>query len=104
MQDITTEQLKEKLEQAERDFLFLDVREPWEYEESNLKAKLIPLGDLPGKLNELEEYKEKEILIHCRSGARSGQAKEFLSMMGFTQVRNVLGGIMRWEELYGKPS
>ena len=66
MTDITTEELKEKLDKSE-DFVFIDVREPHEYEEFNLNAKLIPLGTLPQAMADLEQYKDKEIVIHCRS-------------------------------------
>lgn len=99
MIDITTEELKKKLDNKE-DFVFIDVREPNEYEQFNLGAKLIPLGSLPGALNELEQYKDKEIVIHCRSGARSGNAKNFLAQMGYKNVRNLLGGVLRWIDLY----
>ena len=100
MIDITTEELKEKLDNKE-DFIFIDVREQYEYDEFNLGAKLIPLGTLPGALNELEQYKDKEIVIHCRSGARSGNAKNFLAQLGYKNVRNLLGGVLRWQQLYG---
>jgi len=101
MNDITTEELKQKLDNNE-DFVFLDVREPHEYDEFNLGARLIPLATLPGALNELEEYKEREIVVHCRSGARSDNAKQFLTQVGFKNVRNLLGGVLRWQELYPK--
>ncbi|MBK9736702.1 MAG: rhodanese-like domain-containing protein [Saprospiraceae bacterium] len=100
MNDITVEELKNKLD-ANEQFLFIDVREPYEYEASNLGAKLIPLGNLLGALNELEPFKDQEIVIHCRSGARSGSAKITLSQLGYTKVRNLLGGILEWERQYG---
>lgn len=99
MIDITTEELKVKLDNKE-DFVFIDVREQHEFDEFNLGAKLIPLGTLPRALNELEDYKEKEIIVHCRSGARSANAKNFLMQMGFKNVRNLLGGVLRWIDLY----
>jgi len=99
MTDITTEELKVKLD-ANEEFVFIDVRESFEYEEFNLGAKLIPLGTLPGALNDLEGHKDDEIVIHCRSGARSGQAKQFLAEMGYKNVRNLLGGVVRWQQLY----
>jgi len=101
MQDITIEDLKKRLEQ-DRDFLFIDVREQWEYNEFNLGADLIPLSTLPDHMEELQTQKDEEIIIHCKSGGRSGQAKEFLKQFGFSNVRNVLGGVVRWQELYGK--
>ncbi|KXK38150.1 MAG: rhodanese-like domain-containing protein [Saprospiraceae bacterium] len=100
MEDITVEELKQKIYRNES-FVFIDVREPEEYEQANLGAELIPLGTLPDVLPSLLVHREKEIIIHCRSGARSGNAKLFLVSQGFTNVRNVLGGILEWERLYG---
>lgn len=99
MVDITTEELKQKLDNKE-DFVFIDVREQYEYDEFNLGAKLIPLNTLPGALNDLERYKDKEVVVHCRSGARSANAKNYLTQMGFKNVRNLLGGVLRWIDLY----
>ncbi len=101
MDDITVEELKQKIESGEN-FIFIDVREPHEYEEFNLNAKLIPLGTLPSAINDLLPHKDEEIVIHCRSGARSGSAKITLTQLGFTKVRNVLGGVLEWQRLYGK--
>jgi rhodanese-related sulfurtransferase len=101
MQDITIEELKSKMDNSEN-FVFLDVREPFEYEEFNLGAKLIPLGTLMSSLDELEPHKNDEIIIHCRSGARSGTAKNSLTQLGYTKVRNVLGGVLEWQRLYGR--
>jgi rhodanese-related sulfurtransferase len=98
MEDITVNELKERLEKGEK-FHFLDVREEWEYEEDNLNADNIPLGELPHRLTELEEFKHEEIVVHCRSGARSGNAKKFMESKGFTKVRNVLGGILAYRAL-----
>jgi len=96
--DITVQELKTKLDNKE-DFVFIDVREPHEYEEANLGATLIPLGNVLEKVPELEEFKNKEVIIHCRSGARSGMAQQLLQAEGFTNVRNVLGGILAWNEM-----
>ncbi len=101
MEDITIEELKSKIDSGDS-FVFIDVREPYEYEEFNLGAKLIPLGNLLASLDELEPHKNDEIIIHCRSGARSGNAKNALSQLGYTKVRNVLGGVLEWQRLYGK--
>ena len=98
MEDITVSELKERLDQGEK-FHFIDVREEWEYEEDNLGADNIPLGELAHQLSQLEKIKEEEIVIHCRSGARSGNAKKFMEMNGFSQVRNVLGGILAFRAL-----
>jgi rhodanese-related sulfurtransferase len=98
MEDITVEDLKSRLDNNEK-FVFLDVREDWEYEDDNLGAINIPLGDLPARLDELEGYKDQEIIVHCRSGARSGNAKKFLESKGYAKVRNVLGGILAYRSL-----
>jgi rhodanese-related sulfurtransferase len=98
MEDITVNELKERLDRGEK-FHFIDVREEWEYEEDNLGADNIPLGELAHQLSQLEKIKEEEIVIHCRSGARSGNAKKFMETNGFTKVRNVLGGILAFRAL-----
>ena len=98
MEDITVSELKERIEKGEK-FVFVDVREEWEYEEDNLGAENIPLGELPDRLGELEAHKNEEIIVHCRSGARSGNAKKFMEGKGFTKVRNVLGGLMAYRQL-----
>ena len=90
--DISVEELKERIEKGEN-LNLIDVREKWEFDEANIGAKLIPLQTLPNKLSELEPLKEQEVIIHCRSGKRSDNAKKFLEQNGFKNVRNVLGGI-----------
>ena len=94
--DITIEELKQRMDKGEALHLF-DVREEYEFDEFNIGATLIPLGELPDRLSEIEALKNEEILIHCRSGARSGRAKEYLMAEGYTNVRNVLGGMMAWQ-------
>jgi rhodanese-related sulfurtransferase len=96
--DITVEELKDRLDKGET-FNFLDVREEYEYDEDNLGAKLIPLGELPDRLEEILDWKDQEVVVHCRSGARSGKAKAFMESQGFTNVRNVLGGIVAYNQL-----
>ena len=95
MTDITPSELKDRLAKGEKPFI-LDVREDWEYQEQNLSGLNIPLGALPDKLDELEDHKNDEIIVHCRSGARSASAKAFLTQQGFTNVRNLTGGIMAY--------
>jgi rhodanese-related sulfurtransferase len=99
MEDITIEELKQRMDAGEKLNVF-DVRELHEYEEYNIGATLIPLGTLPSKLGELTELKNEEIILHCRSGARSGNAKMFMLDSGFTNVRNLLGGMLAWKEKY----
>jgi len=94
--DITIEELKERMDKGEN-LNLIDVREEYEFDEFNIGATLIPLGELPDRLEEIEAWKDQEILIHCRSGARSGRAKEYLTREGYTNVRNVLGGMLAWQ-------
>jgi len=101
MEDINVLELKAKLD-ANEDFLLLDVREPFEAEMYNIGARLIPLGTLQASIGELSDCKNSEIVIHCRSGARSATAKSILLENGFTKVRNVLGGMLAWQENFEK--
>ena len=102
MSDITVQELKKRLDAGDQSFVFIDVREPYEYQEFNLGAQLIPLGNIPNAIPDLEEHKNDEIVVHCRSGARSGQAKMFMMQMGFTNVRNLEGGVLAWQKEFGK--
>jgi len=97
MEDLTVQQLKEKLDKKE-DFILIDVRENYEHEEFNIGGKLVPLGDLMTALPDLENAKEKEVIVYCRSGNRSGMAKDLLIGLGFKNVRNTLGGMLAWQE------
>lgn len=101
MNDITVTELKSKMDSNE-DLIILDVREPFEYEMYNIGAKLIPLGQLPDALRDLEDVKDREIIVHCRSGARSGTAKQMMMQNGFANVRNLLGGMLAWQEAFEK--
>jgi len=97
--DINVDELKKKLDNKE-EFIFIDVREPHEYEEFNLGAKLCPLGDINKIVSEYDDRKDQEIVVHCRSGARSGMAKKFLTEAGFQNVRNLEGGVLAWQEKF----
>jgi rhodanese-related sulfurtransferase len=98
--EITVQELRSKLEAGEK-FVFIDVREPWEYEEFNLGAQLIPLNNLVNSMYELDEHKEDEIILHCRSGARSAMAQGLLLANGFKNVLNLKGGTMAWQDAFG---
>lgn len=96
VQDISVEDLKKKLDQKE-EFVFIDVREPFESQIAKIPgAKLIPLGQLETRYKELEASKHLEIVAHCHHGGRSRRALEFLKTKGFTQLKNVAGGIDEW--------
>jgi rhodanese-related sulfurtransferase len=96
MSDITVQELKHRLDQEE-DLFVIDVREPYEYEEFNIGAENIPLGNLLASLDQLADYKDTEIVIHCKSGRRSEAAKQLLLQAGFAHVRNLLGGMDDWK-------
>lgn len=95
MEDITVQELKERIAKGEK-LNIIDVREQFEYDEFNIGAKLIPLGTLPDAMFEMNNLRDKEIIVHCKSGARSATAKAYLSQNGFTKVRNLLGGMLAW--------
>ncbi len=97
--DITPTELRQR-QQAGETPVILDVREAWEREESAIPgSQHIALGDLPGKLDDLEDRKTQEIIVHCKAGGRSAQAKAFLTSQGFTNVRNLVGGIQAYQAL-----
>src|SRR5580692_2502175 len=89
------EELKRRLDAGD-DLFVLDVREPHEYQICNINGYLIPLGDLPKRVSELDS--SREIVAHCRSGVRSGKAVEFLQQAGFKKVHNLAGGILAWAD------
>jgi adenylyltransferase/sulfurtransferase len=92
---ISVEELKRR-QDAGDDLFVLDVREPHEYQICNLNGYLIPLNDLPKRVNELDS--SREIVAHCRSGMRSAKAVEFLRQAGFKKVTNLTGGILAWAD------
>jgi adenylyltransferase/sulfurtransferase len=93
--EIQPEELKRRLD-AKEDIFVLDVREPHEYQIVNIKGHLIPLGDLPTRIHELDS--SREIVVHCKSGARSAKAVEFLRQSGFKRATNLAGGILAWAD------
>lgn len=93
--ELSVQELKDMMDRGARPFL-LDVRRPDEYAVANLKGKLIPLQELPARLDELEAHKEEPIVVYCRSGARSGQAVAYLQARGFEGAQNLKGGILAW--------
>lgn len=104
MQNITVEELKIRMDAGEK-LNVIDCREPHEYAEFNIGATLIPLGKIQTmQIDEIEDLKEEEIIIHCRSGNRSGQACLFLDAMGFKNTKNLVGGMLAWQEKFGQKS
>jgi rhodanese-related sulfurtransferase len=98
--DISVRELHQKLQSGEK-FVFIDVREPWEYEEFNLGGQLIPLGELMNRAWELDDHKNDEIVVYCKSGSRSGMAQSMLASQGFANVRNMTGGVLAWKDAFG---
>ena len=93
--EITVQDLKRRLDAGE-DIVVLDVREPHEYQIANIGGTLIPLGELPARMHELDS--DREIVVHCRSGSRSARAVEFLQASGFEKASNLKGGIRAWAQ------
>jgi rhodanese-related sulfurtransferase len=94
MKEVTVQEVKSKLDNKE-DFQFIDVREPHEAEIANIGAELIPMGEILSQTDRIS--KEKPVVIHCRSGARSGTICNALeAQYGFTNVYNMKGGILAW--------
>lgn len=99
MKEVTVQELK-KLIDAKADFQLVDVREEHEFDEANLNGLLIPLGDILDRAGEI--VKDKQVVIHCRSGKRSATAIQALeSQMGYTNLYNLKGGILAYIEEIG---
>lgn len=93
--DIEPAEVKQRLDRGDN-FVLVDVREPHEYQICNIGARLIPLGELPKRVSELNSA--DEIVVHCKSGMRSAKAADFLRQAGFSHVRNMKGGILAWSD------
>ncbi len=101
MQNISVEELKNRMDAGEKINL-IDCREPHEYAEFNLGGKLIPLGQIQTmQIEEIEDLKDQEVIVHCRSGQRSMMACLFLDTLGFKDTRNLTGGVLAWQEKFG---
>src|SRR3954470_13168811 len=99
MQEISAAELKSRLDAGEQIHI-LDVREPDEYAAYNIGAKLLPLGHVMSmQVDEIEDWKDEEIVVHCHAGKRSMQAGMMLETMGFKNVKNLAGGMMAWQEM-----
>jgi len=92
---ITVKELKQRMDAGD-DVFVLDVREPYEYQIANLGAKLIPQNDVPKRLDEID--RQREIVVHCRSGQRSQRIAEYLAQQGYPKVKNLAGGILAWAD------
>ena len=101
MQNITVEELKQRMDAGEK-IQLVDVREPAENTEFNIGGTLLPLGKIQTmQIDDIDEFKDQELVLYCRSGNRSGQAALFLESMGFKNVKNLVGGMLAWKEKFG---
>jgi rhodanese-related sulfurtransferase len=102
MQNITPEEVKERLNKGEQ-LNLVDVREPHERDEFNIGGVHIPLGQVQTmQVDQLENLKNEEVIVYCRSGNRSGQAAMILDTLGFTNTKNLSGGMLAWQAKFGQ--
>lgn len=100
MQTITAAEVKARIDAGEN-LHIVDVREPYENAEFNIGGILLPLGKVQTlQIDEIDELKNEEVIMYCRSGNRSGQACQMLEMAGFTNVKNLTGGMLGWREQF----
>jgi rhodanese-related sulfurtransferase len=102
MKNMTVDELKAKMDRGENVNL-VDVREPHEFAEGYIAGgKLVPLGKVQTmQVDELEDLKDEEVIVYCRSGRRSLLACMVLDQLGFKDTYNLEGGILAWQEKYG---
>ena len=94
MKELTVQELK-NLQESGEDFQLIDVREPHEYDICNLEGELIPQGDIPYSVDKID--RAKKVVLHCRSGARSGNMVQWLERNHqFENLYNLKGGILAW--------
>ncbi len=94
MKEVTVQELKQLIDSG-ADFQLIDVREPHEYDICNIEGELIPQAEIPGSVDRIS--KDKQVVIHCRSGSRSGNMIQWLEKNhGFTNLYNLKGGILAW--------
>lgn len=102
MINTSAEDIKARLDAGETINL-VDVREPFEHAEFNIGGTLVSLGKIQSmQIEELEDIKDEELICYCRSGQRSMQACLMLETFGFTNVKNLTGGMLGWQDKFGK--
>jgi rhodanese-related sulfurtransferase len=101
MTTITADEVKFRLDSGEK-LNLVDVREPHENTEFNIGGTLLPLGKVQiMQVEDIDDLKNEEVIVYCRSGNRSGQAALMLETFGFTDVKNLTGGMLAWKERFG---
>lgn len=102
MTNISPEEVKERMAKGEK-LNLVDVRQPAENEEYNIGGILLPLGDIQNMQTEdIDDLKNEEVILYCRSGNRSGIAAMVLDQMGFSNTKNLVGGMLAWREKFDK--
>lgn len=102
MRSITVDEVKSRLDNGEV-LNLLDVREDDERAEFNIGGTHIPLSNVQAmQTDSIDDWKEKEVIVYCRSGNRSGMAGLYLEQMGFQMVKNLTGGTKEWETKFGR--
>ena len=96
--DATIQEIKQREAEGKKDYVLLDVREDYERAEFNIGGIHVPLGQLTMSFDKLAPYKEDELIVYCRSGKRSAMAVELLRQSGFSNPRNLAGGMLAWQE------
>jgi adenylyltransferase/sulfurtransferase len=96
MKEITCKELKQMMEDSSTNFQLIDVREPHEAEIASIGAELLPMGEVMENLDRIS--KDKKVIVHCRSGSRSGAIVKALEQQGYTNVYNLKGGILAWAD------
>ena len=102
MTNISPEEVKARLDNGEKLHL-VDVRQPEEIAEYNIGGVALPLGKIQNmQIEDIEDLKNDEVIFYCRSGARSGVAAMILDQMGFSNTKNLTGGMLAWREKFDK--
>lgn len=102
MTNISPEEVKQRMDKGEKLYL-VDVRQPEETAEYNIGGIALPLGDIQNmQTDSIDSLKNEEVILYCRSGNRSGIAAMVLDQMGFSNTKNLVGGMLAWREKFDK--
>lgn len=102
MQNITVTELKARMDAGESLHL-VDVREPSEHADFNIGGILLPVGQIQAmQTDAIDHLKDQEVIFYCRSGGRSANAAQFAEMLGFSNTCNLVGGMLAWQEAFGR--
>ena len=100
MTNISPEEVKQRLDAGET-LNLIDVREPHENAEFNIGGILLPIGKIQSmQIEDIEDLKDEEVILYCRSGNRSGISAMVLDQLGFTNTKNLTGGMLAWQEKF----